>query len=108
MLHLLLYLSHTAIDTRVAHGATEPPMPPRPTITPTPALRYWQSRRALLQRELAERAGVDCGTVLRLERGLPAELDTVRRLAEALDVTPRALIRPPLGCDASIVSPPAS
>jgi len=66
-------------------------MPPRATSVTTPALHYWRTKRALLQRELAERASVDLTTVQRLERGLSSRLDTVRRLAEALEVDPAAL-----------------
>jgi transcriptional regulator with XRE-family HTH domain len=70
-------------------------MPPRPTTATTPSLRYWRTKRALLQRELAQRASVDLGTVQRLERDLPAKLDTVRRLAEALHVDPATLMDQP-------------
>ncbi len=83
-------------------------MPPRPTITPTPALHYWRGQRGLLQRELAQRASVNRTTVTRMERGLPADRDTIRRLAEALDVTPADLICQPPGCDDNSVSQPAS
>jgi len=74
-------------------------MPSRPTITPTPALRYWREQRRLSQRELAERLGVNRTTVARVERGLPADRETIRRLAEALAVTPDDLIREPPGFD---------
>ena len=70
-------------------------MPPRATSVTTPALHYWRTKRALLQRELAQRAGVDLTTVQRLERGLSSRLHTVRALAEALDVTPADLMAQP-------------
>ncbi len=81
-------------------------MPPRPTTAPTPALRYWRGQRALRQRELAERAGVDRTTVVRLEHGLPAGLETIHRLAEVLDVVPGDLLRQPPGRDDALVTPP--
>ncbi len=71
-----------------------------------PALRYWRTHRLLSQRALAERAGVSIHTTQRLEHGSGARLETVRRLAEALDVTPGDLIRQLPGCDDAIVTPP--
>jgi len=74
------------------------PMPPRLTSATTPALAYWRRRRALLQRELAQRAGVDLASVQRGERGLALRLDTVRRLAQALNIEPADLMaQPPEG-----------
>jgi len=49
----------------------------------------------MLQRELAVAVGVDLRTIQRLEAGGRAGLDTVRRLAEALEVKPADLMRPP-------------
>ena len=48
----------------------------------------------LTQLDLARKAGVTEGTVCRLERGCPARLSTVRRLAKALDLTPDDLVAP--------------
>jgi transcriptional regulator with XRE-family HTH domain len=70
-------------------------MAPRATSVTTPALHYWRTKRALLQRELAERAGVDLTTVQRLERGLSSRLHTVRKLAEVLGVDPADLMGQP-------------
>jgi transcriptional regulator with XRE-family HTH domain len=70
-------------------------MPPRLTSAQVPALAHWRRRRALLQRELAQRAGVDLASVQRGERGLALRLDTVRRLAEALGVEPDQLMAQP-------------
>jgi transcriptional regulator with XRE-family HTH domain len=42
-----------------------------------------------------EQAGVDIRTVQRLERGEPAQLPTIRKLAQALDVMPADLMREP-------------
>jgi transcriptional regulator with XRE-family HTH domain len=54
-------------------------------------LRYWRSQRALLQSELARQAGVGVMSVHRGEAGQPLQLATVRKLAEALGVTPADL-----------------
>jgi transcriptional regulator with XRE-family HTH domain len=67
-------------------------MAPRPTAVVLPGLHYWRIQRALLQRELAERARVDLRHVQRLEAGGRAGLETVRRLAATLDVEPAQLM----------------
>jgi len=64
-------------------------------FTQVPALRYWRAQRRLSQGALADQASVSAYTVSRLERGRPAMLATVRCLAEALDVVPGSLMRPP-------------
>lgn len=68
---------------------------PRPTLVPVPALRYWRTRRALPQTELARRIGVAVSTVQRLEAGGDARLATVAKLAGVLQVEPAALMDPP-------------
>jgi transcriptional regulator with XRE-family HTH domain len=60
-----------------------------------PALRYWRSQRALRQSELATLADVGIMSVSRGENGQPLQLATVRKLAEALGVTPAELQRQP-------------
>lgn len=74
---------------------------PRPTVVLVPALRYWRTKRALLQRELADKAGVHRDTVRRAEdpdQPHAIRLDVVRRLAEALEVSPdRLQEQPPEG-----------
>jgi DNA-binding XRE family transcriptional regulator len=66
---------------------------PRDTVMVT---RLKELRRAafITQAELAARAGTTVGTVIRLERGGPANLATVRRLAGVLGVDPIELTRP--------------
>ena len=58
-------------------------------------LRYWRRRRALTQHDLAERSGVAQVTIARVETGSAARPSTVRRLAEALDVTVDQLLGEP-------------
>ena len=70
------------------------PVPGAATVR-LPALRYWRQQRALLQTELAERASVGIMSVSRAERGQPLQLATVRKIAEALGVTPADLQRQP-------------
>ena len=60
-----------------------------------PRLAEWRWRRALSQREVATRAGLAAATVNRVENGLqPARPSTVRKLADALGVTPDDLMGP--------------
>jgi transcriptional regulator with XRE-family HTH domain len=50
--------------------------------------------QVLSQRDLARMAGLSQGTVWRLENGFPkAYPSTIRKLAEALGVEPRELVR---------------
>ena len=56
-------------------------------------LREWRERRALTQRELAERVGMTAATINRIENGVhEARLSSVRKLAEALGIAPDELI----------------
>jgi transcriptional regulator with XRE-family HTH domain len=61
------------------------------TTVPVPSLRYWRTQRALDQAQLSKQANVSMATLWRLETGRPATLETVRKLAEALGVTPAQL-----------------
>lgn len=70
-------------------------MAARPTLVATPALRYWRTQLAVPQSELAELARIGRNTIVRLESGGTARLSTVRRLADALEVTPAQLMGPP-------------
>jgi transcriptional regulator with XRE-family HTH domain len=57
-------------------------------------LKALRIERALTQEELAEKAGVTRNTVARLERGEnEPHMPTVRKLAGALGVHPRALTK---------------
>jgi DNA-binding Xre family transcriptional regulator len=64
---------------------------PGASSAPTPALKYWRTKRALLQRELAERAKIHITTLQRAEAGQPLRLNVIRRLAAALSVDPADL-----------------
>jgi len=55
-------------------------------------LREWRQRRLLSQEELARKAGVGVTTVIRIEGGQGARLSTLRKLADALDVTADQLL----------------
>ena len=58
-------------------------------------LRQWRERRGYSVRELARLAGVDFGTVSRIERGVMSPtVEFLAKLALALDVTVRDLIPP--------------
>ena len=60
----------------------------------TEKLRRLRREAALSQQELAERAGTTQETISRLERGHHAARgQTLRRLAEALGVKPRELMK---------------
>lgn len=71
------------------------PVAPGATAVAVPSLTYWRVRRTMLQRELAERAGVHLRHVQRLEAGGRAGLDTVRLLAAALQVEAAELMAQP-------------
>jgi len=56
-------------------------------------LRDWRERRLLTQRELAAAVGMSAGQINRIERGVHRpRLSTIRKLAEALDVSPEELV----------------
>jgi transcriptional regulator with XRE-family HTH domain len=57
-------------------------------------LRQLRVERALSLRALAERSGVAFDTINKLELGhRPARLVTIRKLADALDVEPKDLMK---------------
>ena len=57
-------------------------------------LRELRVRRALSLRALGERSGVSFATINNLENGnRPARLVTIRKLAEALGVEPKELMK---------------
>jgi transcriptional regulator with XRE-family HTH domain len=57
-----------------------------------PRLKAIRQRRAYSQGELAKLAGVDRGTIARIEAGFEAHPRTIRKLAEALKVEPHELM----------------
>ena len=60
-----------------------------------PRLRLLRERAALSQQELADASGVARTTILRIEGGAPAPYpQTVRKLAQALEVKPSDLMAP--------------
>ena len=57
-------------------------------------LRTLRKRKLLTQEQLAERSGIAASTVIRIERNqVEPQGATIRKLAEALDVEPYALVR---------------
>ncbi len=63
-----------------------------PPYKPT-NIRAWRKERGLTMIELAEKAGMHQGHLSKLERGLmPYTQQSLERLAEALRLTPGALI----------------
>jgi transcriptional regulator with XRE-family HTH domain len=64
-------------------------------VVKAPRLQHYRLDAALSQRDLATRAGVSPVTVMRLENGDEARPSTVRKLANALGVQPRELMREP-------------
>lgn len=57
-----------------------------------PNLRRIRERRMLSQRALADRAKVSPVTISNIENGSEAELRTLRKLVDALDVKPEELM----------------
>ncbi len=59
-----------------------------------PRLRAVRIAKLMTQKQLADAAGISENTVNRIERqGMPAELRTVQKLAQALGVEPAELMR---------------
>jgi transcriptional regulator with XRE-family HTH domain len=57
-------------------------------------VRYWRTRRALTQRQLASSAGLTLSTITRIERGLARpHPTTVHKLAVALGVGVEQILR---------------
>ena len=56
-------------------------------------VRAARERAFLAERELAERAGLDCSTIGRIEDGVTEVYPrTIRKIAEALSVDPASLV----------------
>jgi transcriptional regulator with XRE-family HTH domain len=55
-------------------------------------LKEWRTRRLLTQEDLAAKSGVGVNTIIRIEGGQWPRISTLRKLAEALAVTPDELI----------------
>ncbi|HEU5343166.1 MAG TPA: helix-turn-helix transcriptional regulator [Ktedonobacterales bacterium] len=58
-------------------------------------LRQWRRHRLLTQSELADKAGVTKGTIIRIEAGGYMNYGNIRAIAEALDTTPQQLLAGP-------------
>ena len=57
-------------------------------------VKIWRMRRAMTQAELAEKANVGINTIVRIERNqTEPRPPTIRKLAEALDIDPKELIK---------------
>jgi transcriptional regulator with XRE-family HTH domain len=55
-------------------------------------LKEWRQRRLLTQDDLAKKSGVGSATIARIEAGQGARLSTLRKLAEALEITADQLL----------------
>jgi transcriptional regulator with XRE-family HTH domain len=59
-------------------------------------LRAARERLGLTQEQVSERSGVQPGEVSRIERGMrDPKVSTLKRLADAVEVEPGDLLRPP-------------
>ena len=57
-------------------------------------VRIWRMRRAMTQTELSKKAGVGINTIVRIERNqTEPRPPTIRKLAEALQIDPKELIK---------------
>ncbi len=65
-----------------------------PNVVPLPGLKRQRILAALSQAQLAKRAGLQRGTVNRIENGGEAGVSALRKLSDALGVEPRELIEP--------------
>jgi transcriptional regulator with XRE-family HTH domain len=59
---------------------------------PVPNLKKWRDWNVLTQKELAAKAKVAEATIINIERGENARQDIVRKIAEALGITPQQLL----------------
>ena len=59
---------------------------------PLPGLKQTRLRQLLSQERLARAAGVSEVTIIQIEKGKPARLSTIRKLADALNVDPVELL----------------
>jgi transcriptional regulator with XRE-family HTH domain len=84
-------------DVKTARGDTisNQPMPPRRTLVALPGVRYWRIKRMKLQRQLAEDAQIDIRSLQRIEAGGLAGLETLAKLAKALEVDSDDLLQEP-------------
>lgn len=64
-------------------------------MLPVPGLRQARMRRLLTQAQLSEQSGVSRPAIHRIEGGQPARLNTIRKLAGALEVEPAELLEEP-------------
>lgn len=64
---------------------------PRASDITAPYLRSWRADKGLTQQELADKADVTRGTILRAESGKPVNVVTLAKLARALGTTPHDL-----------------
>lgn len=56
-------------------------------------LRHFREQKGLSQRDLKEKCGIGSGTISRMEQGqFNVTIETLERLAEALDTTPERLL----------------
>jgi transcriptional regulator with XRE-family HTH domain len=63
----------------------------RPSEETVPYLRGWRADHGMTQEELAQKAQVARGTIIRAESGAPVNVRTLSRLAKALGLTVREL-----------------
>ena len=61
----------------------------------SPHLLAWRHKFGLTNREMAERTGVSRPTIVRAENGLTITRASLKRIAQALYVTPEDLMVPP-------------
>jgi transcriptional regulator with XRE-family HTH domain len=56
-----------------------------------PTLAEMRKRRGLSANELGRRAGVAASTIHRIEHGVPPHMETITKLAQALDCKPETI-----------------
>ena len=78
-----------------------------PKPRPIPTLRDWRIAARLTQKELASNANIARESLIRLENGRPATGGVWQRLADALHVTPGALLEAPSIGEINVLRPTA-
>ena len=89
-----------AVNHSIVDGSlVEPPVTLGAIVAGKPTLTGARKRAVLSMNELAKKANVAASTIMDIERGARPQMRTIRKLADALDMSPADIAWPgdPLG-----------